>query len=165
MCGCQSSTRSYVLQGCPESHGCAQHQCDRSLVHAWPCSAPLQPALRPFPATPLLVIFCAHLTFHHTLSWPISHFPPRFPYAFPTALCPFWHICCLDTGFKCLPLLRLPFWRYRWNGLHLYFPKSPKTLQFEVSKLFLHATCATFEQSLKALVVLSDNRINSAPTL
>jgi hypothetical protein len=72
----------------------------RSIVHVWPCSAPLQPVLRlPFPYTPLLVIVCAHLTFHHSLSCPISHFPPRFPYAFLTALCPFWHICCLDTGF------------------------------------------------------------------
>jgi hypothetical protein len=36
-----------------------------SLVHAWPCSAPLQPLLPvPFPTPPLLVIFCAHLTFH-----------------------------------------------------------------------------------------------------
>jgi hypothetical protein len=57
-----------------------------SLVHAWPCSAPLQPLLPlPFPAPPLLVIFCAHLTFHHSLSCPISHFPPRFPYAFLTS--------------------------------------------------------------------------------
>jgi hypothetical protein len=83
----------------------------RSLVHVWPCSAPLQPLLPlPFPAPPLLFIFCAllDLTFHHSLSCPISHFPPKFPFAFLTALCPSWHICCLDTGFECLPLLRLP---------------------------------------------------------
>jgi hypothetical protein len=89
----------------------------RSLVHAWPCSAPLQPLLPlPFPAPPLLVIFCAHLTFHHSLSCPISHFPPGFPYAFLTGLCPFWHIFCLDTGFEHLPLVRLPCWRYRWRA-------------------------------------------------
>jgi hypothetical protein len=52
----------------------------RSLVHAWPCYAPLQPLLPlPVPAPPLLVIFCAHLSLHHSLSCPISHFPPRFP--------------------------------------------------------------------------------------
>jgi hypothetical protein len=93
----------------------------RSLVHAWPCSAPLLPLLPlPFPAPPLLVMFCAHLTFHHSLSCPISYFPPRFPYAFLTALCPFWHIFCLDTGFERLPLVRLPCWRYRWKRLILF---------------------------------------------
>jgi hypothetical protein len=94
----------------------------RSLVHAWPFSAPLQPSLRlPFAATPLF-IFCADLTFHHSIACPISHSPPKFPYAFLAALCPFWHICCLDTGFERLSLLCLPFWRYRWNHLILYFP-------------------------------------------
>jgi hypothetical protein len=96
----------------------------RSLVHVWPCSAPLQPLLRlPFPATPHLVIFFAHLTFHHSLSCPISHFPPGLPYAFLTALYPFWHSCCLDTGFECLPLLSLPFW-YCWNRLILYIQRA-----------------------------------------
>jgi hypothetical protein len=91
----------------------------RSLVHAWPCSAPLQPLLPlPFPAPPLLVIFCAHLTFHHSLSCTISYFPPRFPYVFLTGLCLFWHIFCLDTGFEHLPLVRLPCWRYPWS-IHL----------------------------------------------
>jgi hypothetical protein len=104
----------------------------QSLVYVWPCSAPLQPFLRlPFPATPLLVMFCAHLTFHHSLSCPISHFPPRFPNAFQAALCPIWHICCLDKGFECIPL-RLPIWRYRWDRLILYFPKSPKALQSDI---------------------------------
>jgi hypothetical protein len=104
----------------------------RSLLHAWPCSAPPRPLLPlPFPAPPLLVIFCAHLTFHHSLSCPISHFPPRFPHAFLTALCPFWHICCLGTGFERLPLVRLPCWRYRWKRLILFFLKSPRTLQFD----------------------------------
>jgi hypothetical protein len=60
-----------------------------SLVHAWPCFSPLQPLLRlPFLATPIRVIFCVHLTFHHSLSRPISHFPPRFPCAFLTAFLP-----------------------------------------------------------------------------
>jgi hypothetical protein len=110
----------------------------RSLVHAWPCSAPLQPLLPlPFPAPPLLVIFCAHLSFHHSLYCPISHFPPRFPYAFLTALCPFWHIDCLDTGFERLPLVRLPCWRYHWKRLILFFPKSPRTLQSDNFHLLL----------------------------
>jgi hypothetical protein len=69
--------------------------------------------------------FCAHLTFKHSLSFPISHFPPRFPHAFLPALCPFWHICCLGTGFERLPLVRLPCWRYRWKCLILVFLKSP----------------------------------------
>jgi hypothetical protein len=50
----------------------------RSFKHVCPCSAPLQPLLRlPFPATPILVIFCAHLTFHRLLSCPISHLEPQ----------------------------------------------------------------------------------------
>jgi hypothetical protein len=111
----------------------------RSLVHAWPCSAPLQPLLLlPFPAPPLLVIFCAHRTFHHSLSYPISHFPPRFPNASLTALSPLWHICCLDTGFERLPLVCLPCCRYRWKRLDLYFPKCPKTLQFDNFNYLLH---------------------------
>jgi hypothetical protein len=77
----------------------------RSLVHVWPCSAPLQPLLPlPFPASPLLVILCAHLTFNYSLSCPMSHFCPRFPNALLPALCPFWHM-----GFECLPLSQLPF--------------------------------------------------------
>jgi hypothetical protein len=86
----------------------------RSLVYVWPCSVPLQslhiilPLPFPAPAPPLLVNFCAHLTFHHSVSYPIYRFPPSFSYAFLTALCPFWHICCLGARFECLPLLRLP---------------------------------------------------------
>jgi hypothetical protein len=127
----------------------------RSLVQVWPCSAPLQPFLPlPFPALPLLVPFCAHLPFHHSLSCPISHFPPRFPYAFLTALVPFWYICCLDTGFECLPLVRLPFWRYCWNRLvlntNLCFPKRPKALQPDILYFLLHATLAPSENSSRA---------------
>jgi hypothetical protein len=118
----------------------------RSLVHAWPCSAPLQPLLpMPFPAPPLLVIFCAHLTIHHSLSCPISHFPPIFRYAFLTALCPFWHIYCLDTGFEPLPLVRLPFWRHRWKRLILLFPKSPRRLQSDYFHILLHVTCRVYK--------------------
>jgi hypothetical protein len=102
---------------CPESHS----NCAILIIST--CLAILAPLQRllplPFPAPPLLVIFCAHLTFHHLLSCPISHLPLRFPYAFLNALCPFWHIFCLDTEFECLPLLRLPFWTHSWNCLIL----------------------------------------------
>jgi hypothetical protein len=135
----------------------------RSLVHAWPCSAPLQPLLPlPFPAPPLLVIFCAHLTFHHSLSCPISYFPPGFPYAFLTGLCPFWHIFCLDTGFEHLPIVCLPCWRYvrvyRWKRLILLFPKSPRTLQSDYFPILLHVTRAEYTNSSRAR---TDNRMNS----
>jgi hypothetical protein len=135
----------------------------RSLVHAWPCSAPLQPLLPlPFPAPPLLVIFCAHLTFHHSLPFPISYFPPGFPYAFLTGLCPFWHIFCLDTGIEHLPLVRLPCWRYRWKRLILLFPKSPRTLQSEYFSILLHVTRAEYTNSSRTR---TDNRMNSVPQL
>jgi hypothetical protein len=119
----------------------------RSLVHAWPCSAPLQPLLPvPFPTPPLLVIFCAHLTFHHSLSCPISYFPPGFPYAFLTGLCPFWHIFCLDTGFEHLPLVCLPCWRYCWKSLILFFSKRHKTLQSDNFHFLLHVnTCRIYK--------------------
>jgi hypothetical protein len=80
---------------------------------------------------------CALLTCPHSLSCPIYHFLYRVPYAFPDCVVTIWHICCLDTGFECLPLLRLPFWRYRyhWNRLILYFPKSPKALQSDILNL------------------------------
>jgi hypothetical protein len=90
----------------------------RSLVLVWPCAAPLQPSLQlNFPATPLLanVLRTSHI--HHSLYCPVSD-----------CVLPILAICCLDTGFECLPLLRLPFWRYCWNRLVLYFPKSPKAL-------------------------------------
>jgi hypothetical protein len=137
----------------------------RSLVHAWPCSAPLQPLLPlPFPAPPVLVIFCAHLTFHHSLSGPITHFPPTFPYAFLTALCPCWHIYCLDTGFERLPLVCLTCWRYRWKRLILFFPKSPRILKFDNFLILslLHVTRAEYTNSMRAR---TDNRINSVPQL
>jgi hypothetical protein len=144
----------------------------RSLVHVWPCSAPLQPLLRlPFPATlefpshsgihslsfsvhishfftrddcnlycdflsqPLPSLsFSVHISHFiprkRSLSCPISHSPPRFPYAFLTALCPFCHICCLDTGFECLPLVRLPFWgstEVPLESPHSVLSKEPKS--------------------------------------
>jgi hypothetical protein len=134
-----------------------------SLVHAWPCSSPLQPLpTLPFPAPPLLVIFCAHLTFHHSLSCLISYFPPGFPYAFLTGLCPFWHIFCLHTGFEHLPLVRLPCWRYRRKRLILFFPRSPRTLQSDYFAILLHVTCAEYPNSSRAR---TDNRMNTVPQL
>jgi hypothetical protein len=109
----------------------------RSLVHAWPCSAPLQPLLPlPFPAPPhvLCTSHIPSLSHSIALSCLISHFHPRFPCALLTAVCLFWHICCLDTGFKRLPPVGLPFWRYRWNLL----PKCPKALQSDILYFLLH---------------------------
>jgi hypothetical protein len=95
----------------------------RSSGYVWPCSAPLQPLLPlPFPAPPLLVMYSAQLTFHNSLSCPISYSPPRFPYPFLTALCPFGHVCCFDTGFECL--------LHRWDRYILCFLKGPKSLQY-----------------------------------
>jgi hypothetical protein len=137
----------------------------RSLghVHAWPCNAPLQPLLPlPFPAPPLLVIFCAHLTSHHSFSCPISHFPPRFPYAFLTELCSFWHIYCLDKWFERLPLVRLPCLRYSWKRLILFFPKSPKTLQSDNFHFLLYVTCRVYKLIESTYGI---NRSNSVPQL
>jgi hypothetical protein len=98
------------------------------------------------------VIFCAHLTFHHSLPCPISHFPPRFRYAFLIALCPFWHIFCLDTGFERLPLVRLPFLRYRFKPLILYFPKCPKALQSDIFDFLLHGCLLHCTFSIQKLI-------------
>jgi hypothetical protein len=74
-------------------------------------------------------------------AWPSAHpllphlpFPPKFPCASLTLLCPFilWHICYLDTELECLPLLRLQFQRYHWNRRVLYFTQSPKPLQSDI---------------------------------
>jgi hypothetical protein len=89
-------------------------------------------------ATFTATAFPSHSPHHFSvhISYVITRFPapsptspPRSPYAFLTVLCQYWHICCLDTEFECLPLLRLPFWRYLWNRLILFSPKSPKALQ------------------------------------
>jgi hypothetical protein len=71
---------------------------------------------------------------------PFGRTPPRFPHAFLTALCPFWHICCLGTEFGRLPLVRLPCWRYRWKRLILFFLESPRTLQSDFLHILLHVT-------------------------
>jgi hypothetical protein len=104
----------------------------QSLVHAWPCYAPLQPLLlclsQPLPS----LSFSVHISHSITRLPALSPTPPpRFPYAyaFLIALCPYWHTCCLDKRFECLPLDGLPFLRFRWKGLILHFPKSLKALQ------------------------------------
>jgi hypothetical protein len=109
---------------CPESHSTS-------------CSAILSTCLAMFCTSATShspSFFCAHLTFHILLSCPISHFHPRFPYAFLTVLCPFWHMCCLDsvndTGFQCLSLLRL-------ESPHSVLPKQPKSTPFRHCNLFV----------------------------
>jgi hypothetical protein len=81
-----------------------------SLVHAWPCSAPLQPLLPlPFPAPPCHFLCTSRIPSLAFL--PHLFLPTRIPICFPDSaarLCPFWHIFCLDMGFEHLPLVRLP---------------------------------------------------------
>jgi hypothetical protein len=120
----------------------------RSLEDAWPCSAPQQPFKATAAACPSRSPPCQQRTslsvhishFIMGLSCPIPQSPPKFPSPFQTAyaLCPF---CCLSTGFECIPLLRLPFWRYRWNHLILYLPKSSKALQSDMCYFLLHVSC------------------------
>jgi hypothetical protein len=110
---------------CPESHSTGAFL---STCLAMFCTSATFTATA-FPSPSPACHFCAHLTFHHSPSCPISHFPPRFPYAFLTALYPFWRNYYLDTGFERLLLVRLPCWRHSWRRLILYFPKSPKALQ------------------------------------
>jgi hypothetical protein len=128
--------------------------------HVLHLSNPLLPL--PFPAPPLLVTFCARPAFHHSLSCPTSHFPPRLTNAFLAALCPFGHFCCLGTGFECLPLVHLPFWRHRWNRKILYFLKCPKALQSNILKQSYCISCAPSKNSSRAH---TDNRINLVPEL
>jgi hypothetical protein len=53
------------------------------------------PSLR-FSSLSFSVHLCEmHLTFHHSMSCPISQFPPYFAYAFLTVLCPYLHISAL----------------------------------------------------------------------
>jgi hypothetical protein len=90
---------------------------------------------------------------------PSLNLPPRFPCAVLTS-CTFWHICCLHTEFERLPLVRLPFWRYRWKHLILYFLKSLKALQSDMFLPFF-ARAAQKDPSRARM----DNRINSVPKL
>jgi hypothetical protein len=87
--------------------------------------------------------FSVHIS-HSITRFPVPSptSPPRFPYAFLTALCPFWHICCLATGFERLPLVRLPFWRYRWNRLILYYQRAQKHSNLTFFYVSLHHTKA-----------------------
>jgi hypothetical protein len=100
----------------------------RSFVHArlamFCTSATFTASAFPSPSPPCHVLCTSHIP---SLAF-LSHLPlpPRFSYAFLTALCPLRHICCLDTGLEGLPLVRLPFWRYRCNRLILYFPRAQK---------------------------------------
>jgi hypothetical protein len=91
--------------------------------------------------------------------------PPLFPYAFLAVWCPFLHICCLDTGFECLQLLGLPFWRHRWKRLILYFPKSPQALPSDVLNLFI--ACWSESQSYMSTKVQGDRIVEEdlVPTL
>jgi hypothetical protein len=124
----------------------------RCLVHAWPCSAPLQPLLPvPFPTPPLLVIFCAHLTFHYSLSCPISYFPPGFPYAlnFLTGLCPFWHIFCPAGG----TVGNVSFHSFQRAQEHSNRPTFP------------YCCCMSRADYTKSSRARTDNRMNSVSQL
>jgi hypothetical protein len=60
-------------------------------------------------SAPLLIIICAQRTFHYSLSCPISHCTPCFPYTLRVVLCSHLEIFCLDTEFGRVLLLRLAF--------------------------------------------------------
>jgi hypothetical protein len=109
---------------------------------------------QPFPS----LSYSVHIS--HFISAFLPHLlvPPKFPYAFLTVLCAFWHICCLDTEFECIPLLLLPFWRYRWS--RLMSPKSPK---HSYQKFFTFCCMSLAKPS--ETQGLTENRISSVPTL
>jgi hypothetical protein len=78
----------------PELHGrfkcCPEATAPvRSLVHAWPCSPPLQPLLPlPFPAPPLLVIFLCTSHISSLAFLPHLPLPPQIPISFPYCAVP-----------------------------------------------------------------------------
>jgi hypothetical protein len=99
------------------------------------------------------------LSFSVRISHSITRFPApsptspsRFPYAFVTLL------------FECLPLVRLPFWRYccNLNRLILSSPKSSKALQSDTLYFSLHIIRAASENSSRAR---TDNSVNSVHRL
>jgi hypothetical protein len=61
----------------------------------------------PSPSPPCHFLRTSHIP--SLVFLPHLQLPPQIPICF---LAPFWHICCLDTGFECHPLIRLPFWRH-----------------------------------------------------
>jgi hypothetical protein len=152
------------LKCCPESHStsailstCLAMFCTSTTLTAFPSPSP-----------PCHFLCTSHIPSIACL--PHLPLPPQIPVClrkhtydcvvvYLTALCPFGHMCCLDRGFECLPLTRLPFWRYHLNRVILYFPKSPKALQSDMSYFFIRAP---FENSSRER---TDNRINSVPKL
>jgi hypothetical protein len=96
----------------------------------------------PFPATPLLVIFCAHLTFHPGF---LPHLPHKFPYA---SL-----LCCAHCGTRAA--LTRSFSAFHYSiypsgctlGIALYFSKSPETFQSVFSYFFVHVTRTSSKNS------------------
>jgi hypothetical protein len=121
----------------------------RSLLHAWPCNLYCHCHSQ---LLPLLVIFCALLTFHHSISCPISYFPPGFPYAFLTALCTF---SALTRGLSAFHLLVCPDGGAVGNASFCSFQRAQ-----EHSNLTTFPYCARAEYTYSSRA-RTDNRMNS----
>jgi hypothetical protein len=135
---------------CPDSHGtCAI----LSTCLAMSCtSTTLTATAFPSHSTPCHFLCTSHISSFAFLPYlPLP--PPKFLHAFPAALCPFWRICCLDTGFECLPLLCFPFWTYCWNRLFCTFRRAQKH-----SNLIFNY-CMSFAKALETQAC-TNNRIN-----
>jgi hypothetical protein len=84
----------------------------------------------------------------------LPHLPltPQIPICFPDCIEPVLvHVLPSHGRGVSVPLLRFAFWRYRWNRLILYFPKSPEKLPSDTFSYLLHASCAPSENLYDAL--------------
>jgi hypothetical protein len=93
---------------CPDSHSTSAILC--TCLAMFCTSATLDATAFPSPSPPCHFLCTSHISSLAFLSHP--PLPPPIPKCFSDCVVPIWHICCLDRGFECLPLLRLPFWRY-----------------------------------------------------
>jgi hypothetical protein len=89
----------------------------------------------------------------------LPHLPlyPLIPICFPARVAHFSTYAALKLSVSAF-LLRLPYWRYRWNRLIPYFPESPKTLQSDIfdSRKIRKLNSSTYQQQkqLSAHIVI-----------